>query len=91
MMTMLTLAVEDAAETVDAAVATGSLTSHVVAAVIFSLIGIAILGLCFWLMTKITPFSVVTEIEEDQNTALGIILGSVMIAMAIIIAAAIHG
>jgi len=91
MMTMLTLAVEDAAETVDAAVATGSLTSHVVAAVIFSLIGIAILGLCFWLMTKITPFSVVKEIEEDQNTALGIILGSVMIAMAIIIAAAIHG
>ncbi len=91
MKTMLTLAIQDVTETVDNATAAGSLTSHVVAAVIFSLIGIAILGLCFWLMTRITPFSVVKEIEEDQNTALGIIMGSVMIAMAIIIAAAIHG
>ena len=31
------------------------------------------------------------EIEEDQNTALGVIVGSVIIGLAIVIAASIHG
>jgi putative membrane protein len=35
------------------------------------------------------PFSLRKEIEEDQNTALAIIIGSVIIGMSIIIAAAI--
>jgi len=38
---------------------------------------------------KLSPFSVRKEIEEDQNTALAIILGSVLIGLSIIIAAAI--
>jgi uncharacterized membrane protein YjfL (UPF0719 family) len=42
-------------------------------------------------MTIYFPFSVVKEIEQDQNTALGIIIGSVLIGMSIIIAAAIYG
>jgi uncharacterized membrane protein YjfL (UPF0719 family) len=33
----------------------------------------------------------VKEIEHDQNTALGIVMGSVIIGMSIIIAAAIIG
>ncbi len=40
-------------------------------------------------MTKVAPFSVRKEIEEAQNTALGILMGSVIIGLAIIIAAAI--
>jgi uncharacterized membrane protein YjfL (UPF0719 family) len=36
-------------------------------------------------------FNVHKEIEEDHNTALGIVIGSIMIGLAIIIAAAIHG
>ena len=40
---------------------------------------------------KVAPFSVRKEIEEDQNTALGIIIGSMIIGLAIIIGAAIHG
>ena len=40
---------------------------------------------------KVTPFSLQKEIEHDQNTALGIILGSIVIGMALIISAAIHG
>jgi uncharacterized membrane protein YjfL (UPF0719 family) len=42
-------------------------------------------------MGKVIPFSVRKEIEEDQNTALGIIMGSVVIGLAIIIAAAVSG
>jgi putative membrane protein len=40
-------------------------------------------------MKTLMPFSLRKEIEEDQNTALAIIIGSVIIGMSIIIAAAI--
>ena len=53
--------------------------------------GAVIFGLAFWLCTKLTPFSVRKEIEEDQNTALAIILGAVIIGLAIIIGSAITG
>ena len=54
-----------------------------------SLIGIVIFAIAFLIMVKISPFSVQKEIEEDQNTSLGIIYGSVFIALAIIISAAV--
>ena len=60
-------------------------------AVVFAAIGVAVFLLVFWLIVKVTPFSLRKEIEEDQNTSLAIIIGSVMIGIAIIIAAAIHG
>jgi uncharacterized membrane protein YjfL (UPF0719 family) len=40
-------------------------------------------------MVRIVPFSVRKEIEEDQNTSLGIIMGSIIIGISIIIAAAV--
>jgi uncharacterized membrane protein YjfL (UPF0719 family) len=40
---------------------------------------------------KVCPFSVKKEISEDQNVALGIIIGSVIIGLSIIISAAING
>jgi putative membrane protein len=58
--------------------------------VVYSLIGLALFGLALLLMVKIAPFSVRKEIEEDQNTSLGIIMGSVFIALAIIIQAAMR-
>lgn len=64
---------------------------HVLAAIVFSLVGIAVLGGCFWIMKRMTPFCVVKEIEQDQNVALAVLMGSVIIGMAIIIAAAISG
>jgi uncharacterized membrane protein YjfL (UPF0719 family) len=60
-------------------------------AIIFSAIGIAFFALAFFLITKAAPFSVRKEIEEDQNTALGIVIGSVILGVAIIVAAAIQG
>lgn len=63
--------------------------SHIPSTLVYSLIGLAVFGAAFWVIVKISPFSVRKEIEEDQNTSLGIIIGSVMIALAIIIAAAI--
>lgn len=65
------------------------LGQHLLAVVVFSLVGVLVLGACFWIMKRLMPFSVTKEIEEDQNTALAIIMGSVIIGMSIIIAAAI--
>lgn len=67
------------------------LGEQLVATLIFSTMGILVFMLAFWLMTLIIPFSVRKEIEEDQNTALGIILGSVIIGIALIIVGAILG
>ena len=63
----------------------------IVYVVLFSLIGMAVFGLAFFVIAKVTPFSLRKEIEEDQNTALGVLIGSIMIGLSIIIAAAIHG
>ena len=57
--------------------------------IVYSIVGLLFFGLGYWLFDKITPFSVRKEIEEDQNTSLAIIIGSVIIGLAIIISAAI--
>jgi uncharacterized membrane protein YjfL (UPF0719 family) len=54
-------------------------------------LGILVFGLAFWVIVKVTPFSIRKEIEEDQNTSLGIVIGSVIIGLSLIISAAIHG
>ncbi len=67
------------------------LLGHLKTAAAFSVLGLALFGLVFLLIVKITPFSIRKELEVDQNIALGILLGSVMLGLAIIVAAAIHG
>ena len=85
-----TLAFAESAAVMDG-VSPMKLWEHLLAAVVFSLIGIAVLGICFKLMSKLSPFSIKKEIEEDQNVALAVIMGAVIIGMSIIIAAAILG
>ena len=57
----------------------------------FALLGLIFFGLAFLLMAKLAPFSLRKEIEEDQNTALGIIMGAVILGVALIVSAAVHG
>ena len=73
------------------AVSSGHIIKVVVESVIFVGIGLVVFLIAFFLMTKLAPFSVRKEIEEDQNTALGVVMGAVIIGLAIIIAAAIGG
>jgi uncharacterized membrane protein YjfL (UPF0719 family) len=63
----------------------------VISTAVFAGLGLAVFAIAFWLMTKIAPFSVKKEIEEDQNTALAIIMAGVLIGISIIIAATVHG
>lgn len=63
---------------------------YILASLVYSFIGIAILGLCFWIFEKITPENIWKEIIEKQNIAIAIVSAAFMIAIAIIIASAIH-
>ncbi len=68
------------------------LSSHarpLVDSIVYSIVGTAVLGLSFYVIEKLLPFSMRKEIAEDHNTALGIILGAFVIGLSIIIAAAI--
>lgn len=67
------------------------LLGHVKTAAVFCFLGLGILALVWAILAKILPFSLRKEIEVDQNTALGIVLGSLILGISIIIAAAIHG
>ncbi len=62
----------------------------ILSTIVYSVIGLVIYMVAFWLICKISPFSVRKEIEIDQNTSLGIIIGSVMIGLSIIIASSMH-
>lgn len=67
------------------------LFQQLISAAVFSVLGIAVLALGYWVIEKISPIPILKEIEEDQNVALAIIMGAVVIGMSIIIAAAVHG
>ena len=62
---------------------------NAIVAIIFAVIGLVVLAVSIVLMSKLMPLPFWKEIEEDQNTALAIIIGSCFIALAIIISAAI--
>jgi uncharacterized membrane protein YjfL (UPF0719 family) len=67
------------------------LLNLVLTTLVFSLVGIILFALAFFIIVKIAPFSTRKEIEEDQNTALAILIGSVIIGIAVIVASAVHG
>ena len=62
----------------------------VVTTLVFVALGLIVFALAFLVITKVSPFSVRKEIEDDQNIALAIVIGSVILGSALIIAAAVH-
>jgi uncharacterized membrane protein YjfL (UPF0719 family) len=70
---------------------TSQLLHQLLLAAIFSILGLVILGVVWLVLVKILPFSLRKEMEDDQNIALGIVLGSLILGISLIIAAAIHG
>ena len=57
----------------------------------YTIFGLVVFAIAFWIIVMMTPFSIRKEIEEDQNISLAILIGSVMLGLAIIIASTIHG
>jgi uncharacterized membrane protein YjfL (UPF0719 family) len=58
---------------------------------IFTAFGLLVFIIAYIIILKTTPFSVRKEIEEDQNVALAVVIGAIIIGISIIIAAAIQG
>jgi uncharacterized membrane protein YjfL (UPF0719 family) len=67
-----------------------ALVQGLVSAVVFGGLGVVLFALAVKVIAKLVPFSVEKEIAEDQNVALGIVMGAILIGLAIIVAAAIH-
>jgi len=66
-------------------------THILVATLVYTGIGLFIFIGGFWLWDKISPVDMWGEICREKNVALAIFTGSIAIATAMIIAAAIHG
>ena len=64
---------------------------QLIATLAFTILGLLLFGLAFWIIGKVSPFSIRKEIEEDQNTALAIVIASIIIGIALIVSAAVHG
>jgi putative membrane protein len=60
-------------------------------ALVYSIFGIVVLVVAFWIIEMITPDNLWKEIIEKQNKALAIIAAAFILAIAIIISSAIHG
>jgi len=58
---------------------------------VYFIVGALLFAIAIWVMGKVMPFSMRKEIEEDQNTALGVIMAGVLIGLSIILSAAIQG
>ncbi len=66
-------------------------TELLLGSVFYATIGIVILVLAFVIIEKLTPkHNLWKEIVEEKNTALALVAGFFMLAIAIIIASAIH-
>jgi len=70
---------------------TGALLRSLAATAGYSAVGLAMFGVAFLVIRLVVPFSILKEIEHDQNVALAILIGSVILGMSIIIAAAVGG
>ena len=67
-----------------------SLLTNLLAAVLWSFLGIAIFVVAFVLVDRLTPGTMWKELIEEHNTAVAIVMGAIAIGIAIIIAAAVH-
>jgi putative membrane protein len=66
-----------------------ALLEVLVTTLIFVFIGLVFFAIAYGILSRI--FHIHKEIEEDHNTALGVVIGSIMLGIALIIAAAING
>ena len=65
------------------------LMQHLVAALVYALLGIVIFVMAFVILDRLTPGSLWKEIIDEHNTALAVMMGAISIGISIIIAAAI--
>ena len=58
--------------------------------ILYAVIGVLVFWIAFVIVDKVTPYRLWEEICEKKNVALAIVVGSMAIAIGLIVAAAIH-
>lgn len=67
----------------------GILVSEVIATMFYTILGLILLGLSWKIIEWVSPFSLRKEIEDDQNLAIAVLIGSLFISIAILISSVI--
>ena len=57
---------------------------------LYAVVGVVVFWLCFVVVDKLTPYDLWAEIIEKKNVALAIVVGSMCIAIGLIVSAAVH-
>ncbi|MCH9740084.1 MAG: DUF350 domain-containing protein [Epsilonproteobacteria bacterium] len=65
-------------------------TSEILSALLYAGIGIAVFFLVLTIIEVATKYSVNKKIIEENNTALGIVLGAIILSLGMIISSAIR-
>jgi uncharacterized membrane protein YjfL (UPF0719 family) len=69
---------------------TYDLSTNLLAAIVFAILGVVIFVVAFIVVDKLTPGDLWHDIIRDRNTAMAIVMAGIAIGLSIIIAAAIH-
>jgi uncharacterized membrane protein YjfL (UPF0719 family) len=64
---------------------------HLLATLVYSGIGIAVLAGALTVLDKLTPFHIWKELLDEHNVALAVLLGCMSLGLSLIIAASILG
>ena len=67
----------------------GIIVSEVFATMFYTILGLVLLGISWKIIEWVSPFSLRKEIEDDQNLAIAVLIGSLFISIAILIASVI--
>ena len=67
----------------------GVLLSEVIATIFYTVLGLVLLGISWKIIEIVSPFSLRKEIEDDQNLAIAVLIGSLFISMSILISSVI--
>lgn len=62
-----------------------------IGSIVYALVGVLVFLVCFLIVDKLTPYQLWSQIVGEKNVALAIVVGSIAIAIGLIVAAAIHG
>jgi putative membrane protein len=65
--------------------------SAIIGSFLYALIGVFVFWISFLLIDKLTPYDLWNQIAEEKNIALAIVVGSMCIAIGLIVSAAVHG
>jgi len=62
-----------------------------IGSLVYSFLGVAFMVLAFIVIDRLTPYNLWKELIENRNQSLATVVAAMTLAIAIIVAAAIHG